>query len=213
MRQTAFQKAIHPDKTHEISSLPESRDLLFWPLQFYFTEVNVFITGKDSTRALESTKRRRCWSACPQLTAAQGSFPLLKDGKITSSKLACVWVLTLQLSFVNDCRLCSLTLLDLMESDISRIRPQRVCALTINLTPPMSPLLMFQLLHYLEAFLYLCSCQDQWEKCPAVLTGLEINDFIKEKLQKMYSGKINSPECTLEVRTECRAQWQVWHTT
>lgn len=82
---------------------------------------------------------------------------------------------------MNDCRLRSLTLLGLMESNISRVRPQRVYDLAVNLTPPMSPLLMLQLLHYLAAFLYLCFCQDLWGKCPAALTALEINDFIKKE--------------------------------
>ena len=39
---------------------------------------------------------------------------------------------------MSDCRLCSLTLLGLMESRISRVRPQRVYDLAINLTPPLS---------------------------------------------------------------------------
>lgn len=105
-----------------------------------------------------------------------------------------------------------------MESRISRVRPQRVYDLAINLTPPMSLLLMLQLLHYLAAFLYLCFCQGRWGKCPAALTGLEINDFIEEKLRKMYLGwgwgrwGINPPECTMEASIRCRARWQVWHT-
>lgn len=92
-----------------------------------------------------------------------------------------------------------------MESHISRLRPQRVYDLAINLTPPMSLLLMLQLLHYLAAFQYLCFCQDRWGTCPAALTGLEINDFIKERLQKMYSGKINSPECTVKLSMKRRS--------
>lgn len=100
---------------------------------------------------------------------------------------------------MNDCRLYCLTLSALMESRITRVRPQRVYDLAINLMPPMSPILMLQLLHYLAASQYLCFCQDRWGNCPAALTALEINDFIKERLQKMYSGKINSPACTRKV--------------
>jgi len=70
----------------------------------------------------------------------------------TFNKLSC------QLSVMNDCRLCSSILLGLMESRISWVRPQRVYDLAVNLMPPMSPVLMLRLLHYLAAFLYLCSC-------------------------------------------------------
>lgn len=68
-------------------------------------------------------------------------------------------------------------------------RHQRVYNLGINPMPPMPLLLMLQLLHYLAAFLYLWFCQDWWGNCPAALTGLEINDFIEERQQKMYSGE------------------------
>lgn len=90
-------------------------------------------------------------------------------------------------------------------------RHQRVYNLGINPMPPMPLLLMLQLLHYLAAFLYLWFCQDWWGNCPAALTGLEINDFIEERQQKMYSGKINFPECKLKVSMKRGTRRQVWH--
>lgn len=135
--QTAPWKVINPYTAHEISSPHESWDLLLWPSQFHFTEVNIFITGKDSIQALKSTKLHCCFSAHPLLAAA-AHFP---SSEITSSKPGLCLDLNsaLWLSFVNDCRLCSLTLLAQKESDISRVWHQRVCDLTTNLTPPTSP--------------------------------------------------------------------------
>lgn len=165
-----------------MSSSRERLALLLRPSRFYLTEVNIFIASQASTWDLPSLRLLSLWAH---------SLP----GNCLDPN---------SLSFVSDCQLRGLTSLTLKESHIIRVRLRRVCSPAINLTMPMSPLLMLQLLHYLAAFSVVflpgpvrkVSCCADWTGNQWFHKGEAAENVFREnKFSWLYS----------------RAQWQVWH--